>query len=192
MRDRASSSARARKLGEEEPLPPDDRLAGEQWRAELEMLYRASAAPLVDQLSRSGSKDGLDIVHEAFARLLGLSRAKTLSITQPHAYVARISRNLQSDLGRFQNVRRAWCDEVTATGEQHHDPVVHLETRDTLRRLEAAIAKLKPLTRDIFLARRVDGLSYSEIAELTGLSAKGIEKHMAKAIAKLSRLMNRR
>lgn len=66
-----------------------------------------------------------------------------------------------------------------------------LESRDTLRRLEFAISKLKPKTRAIFLAHRLDGLSYNEIAELTGLSVKGIEKQMSKAIAKIDRLLDR-
>ena len=71
------------------------------------------------------------------------------------------------------------------------DQVAVLESRDTLRRLEAAISKLKPKTREIFLAHRLDGLSYAEIAELTGLSVKGVEKQMSKAIAKIDRLLDR-
>lgn len=71
------------------------------------------------------------------------------------------------------------------------DQVAVLESRDMLRRLEAAISKLKPKTRAIFLAHRLDGLSYAEIAELTGLSVKGVEKQMSKAIAKIDRLLDR-
>ena len=45
------------------------------------------------------------------------------------------------------------------------------------------------MTREIFLARRVDGLSYAEIAELTGLSERQVERHMARAISRLVRLV---
>ena len=45
-----------------------------------------------------------------------------------------------------------------------------LELRDTLRRLEHAVSKLKPRTREIFLAHRIHGFTYAEIAERTGLS----------------------
>ena len=50
---------------------------------------------------------------------------------------------------------------------------------------------LKPKTRAIFLAHRVHGLSYAEIANRTGLSVKGVEKQMSKAIAHLDRMLER-
>lgn len=60
-----------------------------------------------------------------------------------------------------------------------------------LRHVEAAMLKLRPKTREIFMAHRIDGLSYAEIAELTGLSIKGVEKQMSKAIAQIDRLLDR-
>lgn len=60
-----------------------------------------------------------------------------------------------------------------------------------LRRLEAIMLKLKPRTRAIFIAHRIDGLSYAEIAERTGLSVKGVEKQMSKAIAHIDRMLDR-
>lgn len=61
---------------------------------------------------------------------------------------------------------------------------------DTLRRLERAVANLPLLQRKVFLARRVDGLSYAEISYLTGLSERYIERQMAKAIHKLAKQMD--
>jgi RNA polymerase sigma-70 factor (ECF subfamily) len=60
-----------------------------------------------------------------------------------------------------------------------------------LTRLEAAMLKLRPKTREIFMAHRVHGLSYAEIAERTGLSVKGVEKQMSKAIAHIDRMLDR-
>jgi RNA polymerase sigma-70 factor (ECF subfamily) len=57
-----------------------------------------------------------------------------------------------------------------------------------LQRLELALQRLKPRTREIFLAHRIDGYSYVEIAALTGLSVKGVEKHMSRAIAFIDRV----
>lgn len=178
-------------LDDDDPLPPDDRLTSDHLRAELESVYRARAVQLAHQLGRQGAPDGLDVVHDAFARLLAIAAPRFLSITKPQAYLAKVSRNLQHDRGRNRGIHDCWAKEMAATAVDHHDQVVYLESRDTLRRLEAAVLKLKPRTREIFLARRVKGLSYEEISELTGLSANAIEKHMAKAIAKLSRLMDR-
>ena len=72
-----------------------------------------------------------------------------------------------------------------------NDVQAQLETRDTLRRLEAAVARMKPRTRTIFLAHRIEGLSYAEIAERFGLSVKGVEKQMSKAIAQIDRMLDR-
>ncbi len=67
------------------------------------------------------------------------------------------------------------------------DPVAALEARDRLARIEEAVLRLKPLTREIFLACRLDGYSYAEIAERTGLSVRGVEKQMSRAIRQLGR-----
>jgi RNA polymerase sigma-70 factor (ECF subfamily) len=50
--------------------------------------------------------------------------------------------------------------------------------------------RLRPKTREIFMAHRVEGLSYSEIAERTGLSVKGVEKQMGKALVQLDRYLH--
>jgi RNA polymerase sigma-70 factor (ECF subfamily) len=42
-------------------------------------------------------------------------------------------------------------------------------------------------TREIFLAHRLDDLSYQEIADRTGLTVRQVERHMAKAIYRLCR-----
>ena len=66
-----------------------------------------------------------------------------------------------------------------------------LETRDMLRRVETAVLRLRPRTREIFMAHRIEGLSYAEIAQRTGLTVKGVEKQMSKAIATLDRMLER-
>lgn len=56
-----------------------------------------------------------------------------------------------------------------------------LLSRERLRRLSECVAQLNDKTRAIFLAHRVDGLSYQEIGRLHGLSISGVEKQVAKA-----------
>lgn len=60
---------------------------------------------------------------------------------------------------------------------------------ELLRRLEEAVASLPRRQREVFLAYRVDGLSYADIASRTGLSVRQVERQMARAITKLSRQM---
>jgi RNA polymerase sigma factor (sigma-70 family) len=61
---------------------------------------------------------------------------------------------------------------------------------DLLRRMEAAILNMPRRQRDIFLAHRVHGMSYGEIADRTGLTMRQVERHMAKAIYKLAKQMD--
>ena len=56
-----------------------------------------------------------------------------------------------------------------------------------IARLEDAVLRLPRIQRDIFLAVRLDALSYAEIAECTGLSSKQVERLFAKALASFRR-----
>ncbi len=61
----------------------------------------------------------------------------------------------------------------------------------TLRRIERAVRKLPRLQREIFLAARLDDMSYAEIAERTGLSVRDVEQHLAKALASIDRRLRK-
>ena len=54
-----------------------------------------------------------------------------------------------------------------------------------LQRIERALWRLDRTTREIFLAHRLDDMSYTEIAERTGLSVPEVEHRMAKAMRRL-------
>lgn len=161
--------------------------------ADLDEFYRAYSPRLVRQLTReTGCRElALDIAHEAFSKLLQMAPARLLGIAQPEAYLRRVSTNLQRDRARKEGLAGRRRADLEATAEVSLDQVAVLETRDTLRRLELVLGKLKPKTRAIFLAHRIEGLTYAEIAERTGLSIKGVEKQMSKAIAKIDRLLDR-
>ena len=54
-----------------------------------------------------------------------------------------------------------------------------------LQRMERLLSRLGRTTREIFLAHRLDDMSYTEIAERTGLSVREVERRMAKAMRRL-------
>ncbi|QDX27362.1 RNA polymerase subunit sigma [Sphingomonas suaedae] len=62
---------------------------------------------------------------------------------------------------------------------------------ETTKRIERVARKLPRLQREIFLAARLDDLSYVEIAERTGLTAGQVEREIAKALVSIARRMNR-
>ncbi|WP_225008099.1 RNA polymerase sigma factor [Novosphingobium percolationis] len=154
----------------------------------LDVMYRAERPSLLRRLARrAGIDQAEDIVQQVFVRLAG--RRETIAqIEAPAGYLAEAARNALRDDHRAATRRSTSAhvslDDVTLPGP---DPVSHLEARDRLARLERALGRLKPLTRNVFLARRLDGYSYAEIAEQTGLSVRAVEKQMSRAIQQLAR-----
>jgi RNA polymerase sigma-70 factor (ECF subfamily) len=60
-----------------------------------------------------------------------------------------------------------------------------------LQRIERVVSRLDRTTREIFLAHRLDAMSYTEIAERTGLSVKQVERRVAKAMRRLAEAVPR-
>jgi len=159
----------------------------------VQQLYREHSLSLVRQLTRkTGCRElARDLANETFLRLLQLAPGSVGRIEQPEAFLRRVSTNLLRDWGRAKALRERSQPALELASDQELDQVAALESRDLLRRFEQAVGKLKPRTREIFLAHRIHGFTYSEIAEQTGLSVKGVEKQMSKAIAKIDRLLDR-
>ena len=63
---------------------------------------------------------------------------------------------------------------------------------DLLRRLEDAMLNIPKLQREIFMAHRLDNMSYREIARRTDLTVRQVERHMARAIYKLAKQLDGR
>lgn len=175
-------------------VPPADQLHPVPEALCLESLYRDHSPRLLRSISRrtSSRDEARDLVHEIFLRIARIGASRPLKLDKPEAYLSRMATNLLRDLARtasrHQSDRHVTVDEQSLPGP---DQQKHLESRDMLRRMEAAMLKLRPITREIFMAHRLDGLSYSEIADRTGLSVKGVEKHMSKAIAQITRARRR-
>lgn len=156
-------------------------------------LYRQHSSKLVRQLTRkTGCREiARELANETFLRLLRMAPEKLDRIKRPESFLRQVSTNLLRDWGRSASLRQR-CDPGLRLAFDHElDQIALLESRDALRRLERAIDRLRPRTREIFLAHRVHGMTYVEIAERTGLSIKGVEKQMSKAIAMIDRLLDR-
>jgi RNA polymerase sigma-70 factor (ECF subfamily) len=138
------------------------------------------------------SEDARDLVQDVFVRFARMRRRWPSSFDRPQAYLRRIAANLLKDRAKAE-FRQSAALHVVADEEVLPGPDQHqlLESRDMLRRIEAAMMRLRPKTREIFMAHRINGLTYAEIAEQTGLSVKGVEKQMSKALAQLDRILNR-
>jgi len=179
------------RLCEDDPLPPEDRVV----RASLALddLYRVHGPRLLRYFSRRADRqDAGDLVHESFVRFANSDACRERTIECPEAYLNQIATNLLRDRAKSA-VQRSLASHVAADDVPLAGPdlVAALEARDKLNRLQTALMRLKPKTREIFLAHRLDGLSYKQIAERSGLSVKGVEWHMTKAIDHLDRVLRR-
>src|SRR3954471_17869586 len=164
-------------LAEDDPLPPEDRL-GFRAGPNVDALYRAQRPGLLRFLRRrTEPAQAGDLVQQVFLRFCGLAPERQTAVESPVAYLWRSAANIAADHAKSDHRRAAThhvpIEDVELAGP---DQVAALEARDMLQRLEEALQRLKPRTREIFLAHRIDGYSYIEIAEITGLSVKGVEK----------------
>jgi len=132
--------------------------------------------------------DADDLVQEAWVRLACAESRQT--VNEPEAFLMRAALNLSIDAYR---IRRNHGEEVLLENAQLIDATPTAETillaRERIARLSECLAQLDPKTQRIFLAHRIDGMSYLEIARDNGLSVSAVEKHIAKATLILMRSM---
>lgn len=180
-------------IAEEDPLPPEDR-SHVPPSTRLVAIYREHRPKIMRFLSRRTAPDRAeDLVQDAFVRLATFNPGRLEAVRSPGPYLRRSAINaLCNDALASERQSAASHLPIDEVDLLAPDQIRALEARDTLRRLEEATLRLRPLTREIFMAHRLDGYSYQEIAERTGLSVKGVEKHMSRAIAKLHRLLAER
>jgi len=180
-------------LSMDDPLPPDDGAQFEYAGPDIAALYQSESPRLARYFSRRvAPHEVVDLVHDAFRKLLGATRSRSVPIDSPAAYLTRVADNLVKDRARSLAHRASAVSEPL--DEQRlggPDPHHKLEQRDLLKRVEAALTTLKPKTREIFLLHRSDGLSYGEIADAMGMSVKGVEKQMTKALSHIRRKLDR-
>ncbi|MGK6321380.1 RNA polymerase sigma factor [Sphingomonas sp. DT-204] len=160
----------------------------------LDALYRSQAGRLLRLfVRRAGPQDAADLVQETFIRFASARADRDVHPASPERYLSRIAGNLLRDKAKSAPERAAnFAMSHEDAGLMAPDQIETLEARDMLNRVEAAMLRLKPMTREIFIAAKFHGLSLAEIAEQTGLTVKGVEKHMTKAYAQLHRLLGQR
>ncbi len=179
-------------LSEADPLPPEDgTVVPNQATADL---YQSQRPRLLRFLRRRVSPDGADdLVQQTFVRFLVRASDPSAVIVCPEGYLRRTASNLAINAAATARARsealHIALDETILPGV---DQLAALEARDTLARLEVALQRLPTRSREIFLAHRIDGYTYGEIASRTGLSVKTVEKHMSRAIAHIDRVISAR
>lgn len=127
-----------------------------------------------------------DLVQETYAVLAGLKSVD--HITDPRSYAFQVAQSLI-----LQHVRRARVVSILNVAEldrlniRAEEPLPDVQTsdREALFHLAAAIDALPPRCREAFTLRKIQELSYRDIAARMGVSESTVDKHLTKALGLL-------
>ncbi|HET7268378.1 MAG TPA: sigma-70 family RNA polymerase sigma factor [Oleiagrimonas sp.] len=153
-----------------------EKFFSEQYRGLVKFLNQRTAT----------RQDAEDAAQESMARMLRYHESAPASTWQRLLY--RIAINVAHDQYRaavsHRSKRHVSLDtqSLEAPGRSPEDQADHEQRMACLR---AAIRELPPKCQRVYLLKRVHGMSHAQIAERCGISAKTVEKHLAKALAKL-------
>ncbi|QKR98294.1 RNA polymerase sigma factor [Sphingomonas sp. CL5.1] len=160
-------------------------------KAEITALYQAELPRITRYLRRKlgHPEEAADVAHDAFFRLVRIRPDR--KIETPQAYLRLIVANLLKD--RAAKVATRIQGSIDPLDEESLpasmiDPHRELVGRQELDHVHHALRKLKPVTRQVFLLSRVEGLTYREIQERLSLSEGVVKAHMRKALHLISRV----
>lgn len=136
---------------------------------------------------RAGSEFDLDeIIQESYARLVML--AEVDHIQAPKAYFFQTALSLiLLEKRRAHVVPIDSYVDVETIDREAPMPLQdrQLEAREELAHVSAIIDELPEKCREVFILRKIHGLSQREIATRLGLAESTVEKHIGKGIRKL-------
>lgn len=127
----------------------------------------------------------IDLVQESFIRLWDYME-KQEEVSYPKALLYRIAHNLVIDWARKKKAQS--LDTILDTGlefSSNEDLGPDHVSRDDMRSVMRTMEKLSASYREVVTMRYVDGLSVTEIADLTGEQANAISVRLHRAMQKL-------
>ncbi len=172
----------------EEPRTREESFDSGEAHRRVDLLYRDHAPRLRRRLRAElkSSEEASDLLHDAFARLLG---ARALDrLLQPEAFLNRILRNLLIDRSRRLATRAIHVeidDELDLAVPADQSDAI--EAEQMRQRYREVVALLPERMREVFLLHRVEQLSYKEIANRLGISVRTVEWHIAEAIVRIGK-----
>jgi RNA polymerase sigma factor (sigma-70 family) len=169
--------------------------AAQQSRTEVYDAYLRHESSLKRFIMRfmRGSPDVEDIAQEAFLRAYAVERERP--IEQPKSFLFRIAKHVAlSQLTRKSRQITDYIEdsddsEVIGSESSAEDEI---SGRQVLGLHCEAVATLPPNCRQVFLLRKVHGLSHKEIAGQLGIAVSTVEKHLIKAVEQCDRYVRDR
>ena len=137
------------------------------------------------------SETAKEIVQEAFLR----TYRQRDSVTTLRAFLFSTARNLAANEYRHRRImeRAPWGNSMIRGSTAERESLETELLRDERNRLiQEAIDRLPPQCRAAFTLRVFHECSYKEVAEHLGISAKTVEKHIARGMHETHRYLNSR
>lgn len=154
------------------------------WVAEV---FARLEAPLVAYARRRLAGDlesARDVVQEAFVKLC----QQAWPDIQPRvtAWLYKTCRNRTIDLIRREGRSKMSTSDVTTLRDAAQPlPGERVEHSEQLQRMRTHIEELPDQQQEVLRLRLQDGLSYQQIAEVTGLTASNVGYHLHQAVVNL-------
>jgi len=137
------------------------------------------------------SETAQEIVQEAFLR----TYRQRESVTTLRAFLFSTARNLAANEYRHRRTveRSALGDfDDSRVKTEHESPETALLRDERNRLIQEAIDRLPPQCRAAFALRVFHECSYKEVADRLGISAKTVEKHIARGLHETHSYLKRR
>jgi RNA polymerase sigma factor (sigma-70 family) len=134
-----------------------------------------------------------DMIQDVFTRVV--SRDSPEPIEHLGGYISKIASSVLADRARHRLSHGAGHHvefDSELHGEDEIDPSRVVGGQEDLHAATAALLSLPERTRTVFVLRRLEGQKYGDIAKHLGISVSAVEKHMVRAIERLTLEMERR
>jgi RNA polymerase sigma-19 factor, ECF subfamily len=132
-----------------------------------------------------------EIVQEAFLR----TYRQRKSVTTLRAFLFSTARNLAANEYRHRRAMERGASGDFADSRvktEHESPETQLLRDERNRLIQEAIDRLPPQCRAAFTLRVFHECSYKEVADRLGISAKTVEKHIARGLHETHSYLKRR
>lgn len=143
--------------------------------------------------SRGRSADDTDdLIQEAFLRLQLYCREHEVLKTE--AFLVRTVLNLSTDMYKRQRSANAAAVALETLEAADFIPPADevCASQERLLHMKAGLDQLSPRRREVFVLNRIEGYSFTQIAERLGITLSAVEKHAAKAVLQMTDWMDER
>ncbi|GLK84719.1 RNA polymerase sigma factor [Ancylobacter defluvii] len=161
---------------------------------DLSLVFSAHGTELRRYLNRRLGDQHMasDLVQDTFVRVI--ERPET-RVQDFRAYLYTVARNLLLNHLKQEARRRTDVVAPETLGDIAADqpsPEEAVDSRLQLERIHLLVQELPRRTQEIFVLNRIDGLTHAEVAQRLGLSESAVQKHLALAIAHMTRRLRAR